>query len=185
MTGCNNHLHHSAFRLPAAAHDPRHAISISTRWCAGAGVHHVQCAALLFIWIQFSWCARRGVLGNMSHGHTIGNTSFYNHHIINLTDHPPSAHLQNCDSFCCIILTLNCYTHLQMLLHAVHQFLLSLDTNMGARIYLLLAVSSIVLSLDIVTSSWYSRAREVYRYRIKSDFLKYLIRKFLHPGRRR
>merc|ERR1712155_173243 len=51
-----------------------------------------------------------------------------------------------------------------MLLHAVYQFLLSLDTNMGARIYLLLAVSSIVLSLDIVTSSWYSKAREVYRY---------------------
>ena len=47
-----------------------------------------------------------------------------------------------------------------MLLHAVHQFFLSLDTNMGARIYLLLAVSSIVL--DIVTSSWYPRAREVY-----------------------
>ena len=37
MTCCNNHLYHSAFRLPAAAHHPSQAISISTRWCAGAG----------------------------------------------------------------------------------------------------------------------------------------------------
>ena len=76
MTCCNNHLQHSAFTLPAAAaHDPGHLHHHSVV----CSVHHVQYAALLFIWTQFSWFAGRGLLGNMSHGHNSGNTFSYNH----------------------------------------------------------------------------------------------------------
>ena len=98
MTGWNNHLQHSAFRLPAAAHDPSQAISISTRWCAPC----TPCAMCSFvIHLLFSWFARRGVLRNMSHVEyletcrmvTLLGIHFLTDTIIILTDHPPSAQL--------------------------------------------------------------------------------------------